>query len=74
MTIRDSNSNVTEESSNPAGALCSSYTGECVAVLEAIKWVREKEIPANEIVLICSDSMSLAQSLPNNHWKTQTRG
>ena len=25
--------------------------------------------PANEIVLICSDSMSLAQSLANNHWK-----
>ena len=69
MTIRDSNSNVIEESSHPAGALCSSYTGECVAFLEAIKWVRENEVPANEIVLICSDSMSLAQSLANNHWK-----
>ena len=37
VTIRGSNSNLTEESSHSAGALCSSYTGECVAFLEAIK-------------------------------------
>ena len=36
-------------------------------ILEAIK--RENEVPANEIVLIYSDSMSLAKSLANNHWK-----
>ncbi len=27
----------------PAGALCSSYGGECVAMLRACKWIREKE-------------------------------
>ena len=25
----------------PAGKLCSSYTGECVALLEALKWLLE---------------------------------
>ena len=27
----------------PAGALCSSYGGECVAMLRACKWIRERE-------------------------------
>ena len=36
VTIWDSNDNLLGEISVPAGALCSSYTGECVALLEAI--------------------------------------
>ena len=69
VTIRDNNDNLIEESSHPAGELCSSYTGECVAFLEALKWIRANEVPDHETVLICSDSMSLAQSLDNNRWK-----
>ena len=47
VTIWDSNDNVLEEISQPAGVLCSSNTGECVALLEAIKWIRDNEVTPN---------------------------
>jgi ribonuclease HI len=72
MLVQDADGNVVHEASFPAGAKCSSYTGESVAFLEAIRWIHEKgkESPGSVgKVLICSDSMSLAQSLDKNCWK-----
>jgi ribonuclease HI len=72
MMIQDADGQVVHEASFPAGAKCSSYTGESVAFLEAIRWVHEKGKERPNIVgkiLICSDSMSLAQSLDKNRWK-----
>ena len=73
VTIWDSTDNVLEEISQLAGALCSSHTGECVALLEAIKWILGNEVPPNATVLTYSDSMSLAQSLEKNTGMTLTR-
>ena len=70
ISIDDCNRNVVFEESFPAGKLCSSYTGECVAMLEAIRWTRLKEVEMGSLkVLICSDSKSLAEALSLNHWK-----
>ena len=47
--------------------MCSSYTGECVALLEALEWITITAISEHRPikVLICSDS----KSLQKNHWK-----
>ena len=53
-----------------AGQYCSSYTGECVGLLEALRWIKAKEDETRPTrVLICTDSMSLAQALKKNDWK-----
>ena len=51
--------------------MCSSYTGECVALLEALEWITITAISEHRPikVLICSDSKSMAMSLQKNHWK-----
>jgi ribonuclease HI len=53
------------EASFPAGKWCSSYTGECVAALKALEWIRDN--PAD--CLICTDSLSLQQAIATNDWK-----
>ena len=55
----------------PAGELCSSFTGECVALLNALEWVAEEETKGKKLeqVLICTDSMSMAMALENHKWK-----
>ena len=45
--------------------MCSSYTGECVALLEALNWLLENP----QTSLICTDSLSLHGSLASNNWK-----
>ena len=69
FSVQTNTGEVIEELSYPAGEWCSSFTGECVAFYEAIKWIRNNEVPVNETILICSDSMSLAQALDNGSWK-----
>ena len=54
------------EESWPAGSLCSSYTGECVAFLRALEWIERVN---EQDVLICTDSKSLQESLRSNSWK-----
>lgn len=71
ISIQTTSGEIVEELSYPAGEWCSSFTGECVAFYEAIKWIRSNEVPEQETVLICSDSMSLAQALDNGSWKDQ---
>ena len=55
------------ETEEPAGALCSSYGGECVAMLKACEWIKDKEDREGEPlrVLIATDSESLINSLQN---------
>ena len=70
MSVENRSKEVVLEMSFPAGKLCSSYTGECVAMLEAVRWVQATEMEMGVLkVLICSDSKSLAEALSLNHWK-----
>ena len=48
-----------------AGKLCSSYTGECVALIHAPEWLQEQWHNA----LICTDSLSLHSALEQNNHK-----
>ena len=68
MFIEDRNKVMIEERSFPAGELCSSYAGECVALLEAIRWTLTQAKPSLK-VLICTDSRSMVDALRQNHWK-----
>ena len=52
-----------------AGRLCSSYTGECVALLRALEWIANRG-PEPEY-LICTDSKSLQDALVTNSWRDQ---
>ena len=56
----------------PAGSLCSSYTGECVALLRALEWIESNQV-ADEY-LIATDSKSLQDSLIITIGKTLTHG
>jgi ribonuclease HI/exonuclease III len=58
---------VLHEGSYPAGKMCSSYTGECMALLKALQWIADGT-PEPEY-LICTDSRSLHDSLLSNSWK-----
>ena len=71
MYIEDRDRVTIEERSFPAGELCSSYAGECVALLEAIKWTQNADTQERQTlkVLICSDSRSMVDALRQNHWK-----
>ena len=53
------------ETSFPAGQLCSSYTGKCVALLRALERLQDhhKSSP------ICTDSLSLHSVLSQNNWR-----
>ena len=68
--IENARKEVVAQESYPAGKFCSSYSGECVAMLEAVKWIENLEqIAGSQTVLIASDSMSLAQTLKKDNWK-----
>ena len=53
------------EASFPAGKLCSSYTGECVALLRALEWLQDH----HKSSLVCTDSLSLHSALSQNNWR-----
>ena len=55
----------------PAGKFCSSFTGECVAFLNALEWIADEENKGKhpDEILICTDSMSMAMALQNHKWK-----
>ena len=57
----------------PAGAKCSSYGGECVAMLRAALWIREREKESEQSAryMILTDSESLVNSLENPSWKVK---
>ena len=64
--IEDTNTGrIIHQAKFPAGKYCSSYTGECVALLEAVKWLAEHP----HISLICTDSLSVQSALEQNDWK-----
>ena len=71
VLVEDNEGNLIHEMSFPAGTYCSSFGGESVAFLEAIRWIKanlDTQLQASR-VLVCSDSMSLAQALDRNNWK-----
>ena len=63
--IEDQNGNTLLEASYPAGKMCSSFTGEGVAALKALEWLRDNPGDAT----ICTDSLSLQETLRTNNWK-----
>ena len=66
--IRKKDGTVTERMSMAAGKYCSSYDGECVAMMEATRWIREKPVD-NTKYAIFTDSLSLVCALKTNNWK-----
>ena len=48
-----------------AGRLCSSYSGECVSLLKALKWLLKNP----QTSLICTDCLSLHDALESNDWR-----
>ena len=49
-----------------AGAICSSYGAEGVALLRALEWLEENQV---RTATICTDSMSVHKALANDDWK-----
>ena len=64
--IENNNGDILHKESRPAGKLCSSYTGECVALLMAFEWIATQ--PTVLDYLICTDSKSLHEALRRNDW------
>ena len=71
LYVEDANQQPVAKLSFPAGLMCSSYTGECVALLEALEWTTNNAETEDRHprLLICSDSKSMAMSLQKDHWK-----
>ena len=65
VLVLDNNGHTTLEASYPAGSFCSSYTGECVALLRALEWLQQNGGSS----LICTDSLSLHAALEQNDWR-----
>ena len=71
MYVEDFMGEPVVEKSLAAGLYCSSYTGECVGMLEAVRWTNTEQMKQEEPlnVLVCTDSRSLADSMRSNNWK-----
>ena len=64
--VESRSGNLIHEESHPAGKLCSSYTGECIAMLRALQWIQRN---SPKSCTICTDSLSLHQSLAKDNWR-----
>ena len=53
--VNDAKGKAVSNRSFPAGLMCSSYTGECVALLEALEWITDQKVSEDRPikVLIC---------------------
>ena len=71
--IEDNSGKEIAEFSEPAGSLCSSYGGECVAMLKACKWIKDREDQEDKplSILILTDSESLTNVLESRGWKVK---
>lgn len=69
--IHDRNGETITTMCEPAGTYCSSYSGECMALLHTLKWIARSEIEWKEgkSILICTDSRSLTDALKQGNWK-----
>ena len=67
--IQDREGECLLELCQPAGSLCSSYDGEAVACIEALKWIKTQEEEKKHAIF--TDSKSLAQALSSNDWKDE---
>ena len=66
--IQDKEGKVLLERAKPAGRLCSSYDGESVACLEALKWIQENGTVGLKYAIF-TDSLSLVTAIKSNSWK-----
>ena len=64
---QDKNGNILFEMSKPAGSMCSSYDGETVACIEALRWISSQN--SQNSYAIYTDSKSMVQSLSSNDYK-----
>ena len=71
--IEDQQGHPLAEFREPAGARCSSYGGECVAMLKATAWIEDREQVSEQSAryMILTDSESLVNSLENRTWKVK---
>ena len=66
MYIQDRRTNREEKLSFAAGAICSSYGAESVALLRALEWIDDNQAKS---ATICTDSMSTHKALAIDDWK-----
>ena len=66
--VQDKSGNILHEEYKAAGAICSSYDGECVAMLMALEWIERKKEPETKYAIF-TDSKSLVNSLEARNWK-----
>ena len=64
--VEDKRTGETERLSFAAGAICSSYGAEGVAMLRALEWLEDH--PGRETI-ICTDSLSVFAALKKDDWK-----
>ena len=64
---QDKNGNTLLEMSKPAGSMCSSYDGETVACIEALRWISSQS--SQKSYAIYTDSKSMVQSLSSNDYR-----
>jgi ribonuclease HI len=67
--VQDRNGNTLHEEARAAGELCSSYDGECVAILAAYEWIASRD--SKETIAIFTDSQSMISALESNDWRNQ---
>ena len=60
-------SGAVEKLSFPAGAICSSFGAEGVAMLRALEWIEANNLTGK--VIICTDSLSVHAALEKDDWK-----
>ena len=65
LSIMNGADEIIEEACFPAGALCSSFAAECMAMSKALDWIQQHPTTC----VIISDSMSMLQALKSNDWK-----
>ena len=66
--IEDNCTGVRHEMMFPAGRLCSSFGAECLAMVEAVRWLTKNPGTA----VICTDSLSMHSALMKNDWRNNT--
>ena len=67
---QDKNGVTLLEDKRAAGTLCSSYDGECVAMMMALEWITKEE-RGDVKYAIYTDSLSLINALEADNWKDQ---
>ena len=69
LFIQNSRGEKLYEEAKPAGEFCSSYDGECVAMMRALEWIGNEPQEEGRKYAIFTDSKSMIMALETKSWK-----